>query len=193
MARATSSAAKCCSASRQGRSFLKGISNPFYLRPVSFWRWICVTRNRQLWQASVGVRSMLWAVQCFKRVRKYPYLVWRQTDSHVSLRDFYCCDGVRLCLCGTGPLTGPLSIPQMIHGWTWSNGGMILTEENQGTRRKTSPRATSSTKNPKWTYLGANPGLRGKETATKHGTAFQRTLWRGHFLCSYIGINTQLV
>jgi hypothetical protein len=25
----------------------------------------------------------------------------------------YCCDEVRLCLCGTGPLTGRLSIPQM--------------------------------------------------------------------------------
>jgi hypothetical protein len=28
---------------------------------------------------------------------------------------FYCFDGVRLCLCGTGPLMGPLPIPQMIH------------------------------------------------------------------------------
>jgi hypothetical protein len=27
---------------------------------------------------------------------------------------FYCCDEVTLCLCGIGPLTGPLSIPQMI-------------------------------------------------------------------------------
>jgi hypothetical protein len=26
-----------------------------------------------------------------------------------------CCDGVRLCLCGTVPLTSPFFIPQTIH------------------------------------------------------------------------------
>jgi hypothetical protein len=35
------------------------------------------------------------------------------------------------------PLTGPLSIPQMIHEWIRSSGGMILTGENRRTLRKT--------------------------------------------------------
>jgi hypothetical protein len=39
-------------------------------------------------------------------------------------------------------LTGTLSIPQMIHEWIWSSGGMILTGENRRTRRKTCPSAT---------------------------------------------------
>jgi hypothetical protein len=33
----------------------------------------------------------------------------------------YCCDGVRLCVCGTGPLTSTLSGPQVT---IWSSGGM---------------------------------------------------------------------
>jgi hypothetical protein len=40
------------------------------------------------------------------------------------------------------PLTGPFSIPQMIHEWIWSSGGMILTGENRRTRRKTCPSVT---------------------------------------------------
>jgi hypothetical protein len=39
---------------------------------------------------------------------------------------FYCCNEVRLCLCRTGPLMGPLSIPHMIHEWLWSHGRMML-------------------------------------------------------------------
>jgi hypothetical protein len=55
-----------------------------------------------------------------------------------------------------------------------SDGGMILTGENRGTRRKTCPSATLSTTNPTWIDLGANPGLRGERPATNdlsHGTA----------------------
>jgi hypothetical protein len=37
------------------------------------------------------------------------------------------------------PLTGPLSIPQMIHEWIWSSGGMILTGENRRTLRNPVP------------------------------------------------------
>jgi hypothetical protein len=72
------------------------------------------------------------------------------------------------------PLTVPLSIPQMIHEWMWSSDGKILTGENRRTRRKTCPSATSSTKNHKWTVLGAKPGLRGEKPATNslsYGTA----------------------
>jgi hypothetical protein len=64
---------------------------------------------------------------------------------------FYRFDEVRLCLCGTGPLLGPLSIPQMIREWIQSNGGVILTGENRRTRRKTCPSATLSTTDPTWT------------------------------------------
>jgi hypothetical protein len=55
-----------------------------------------------------------------------------------------------------------------------SDGGMILTGENRGTRRKTCPSATLSTTNPTWIDPGANPGLRGERPATNdlsHGTA----------------------
>jgi hypothetical protein len=59
------------------------------------------------------------------------------------------------CLRGTGPLTGPLSIPQMIYEWIWSSGGTILLGETQRTRRKICPSANLSTAT--WTNLGANP------------------------------------
>jgi hypothetical protein len=78
------------------------------------------------------------------------------------------------CLCGTGPLTDPLSIPQMIHEWIWSSGGMILTGENRRTRRKTCPSVTLSTTNLTWAALGANMGLRREKPATNrlsHGPA----------------------
>jgi hypothetical protein len=50
-----------------------------------------------------------------------------------------------------------------------SDGGMILTEDNRRTRRKTYPSATFSTTNPTCTDPGANPGLRGERPATNHG------------------------
>jgi hypothetical protein len=46
---------------------------------------------------------------------------------------------------------------------TESHGGMILTEENRRTRRKTRPSATLSFTNPTWNELGANSGLRGEK------------------------------
>jgi hypothetical protein len=41
----------------------------------------------------------------------------------------YCCDGARLCLCGTGPLAGPLSILQMI---IWKNIEQQWNDTNRG-------------------------------------------------------------
>jgi hypothetical protein len=43
----------------------------------------------------------------------------------------YCCcfDGIRLCLCVTGFLMGPVYIPQMVDEWPWSSGGMIPSRE----------------------------------------------------------------
>jgi hypothetical protein len=67
------------------------------------------------------------------------------------------------------PLTGPLSIPRMIHEWIWSSGGMILTGEKRRTRRKTCPSAILFTTNPTWTVLGATPVLRVEKPATWHG------------------------
>jgi hypothetical protein len=64
------------------------------------------------------------------------------------------------------PLTDPLSIPQMIHEWIWSSGGMILTGENRKNGRKTCPNATLSIINPTGTDLVASPGLRGEKPAT---------------------------
>jgi hypothetical protein len=54
------------------------------------------------------------------------------------------------------------------------DGGMILTEENRTTRKKTCLGATLSTTNPTWIDQGAKPGLRGQRPATKglsHGSA----------------------
>jgi hypothetical protein len=47
----------------------------------------------------------------------------------------------------------------------WSNGGIILTEENRRTRRETCPSATLSITNPTWTDLG-EPGLHSEKPAT---------------------------
>jgi hypothetical protein len=63
-------------------------------------------------------------------------------------------------------LTGPLSIPQMIHEWFWSSGGMILTRENRRTQRKSCPIATLSTINHTWTSLGAKSCFCGEKLAT---------------------------
>jgi hypothetical protein len=55
-----------------------------------------------------------------------------------------------------------------------NDGGIILTEENRRTRRKTCSSATLSTTNTTWIDTGANPGLRGERPATNHlshGTA----------------------
>jgi hypothetical protein len=102
-----------------------------------------------------------------------------RSTRYVAEGPFYCCDEVRLCLCGTGPLTGPLSIPQMIHGWIQNSGGMILTGKTEGLGEKICPTASLSTTNPTWTDLDANKGLRGEKPATNrlsYGTAQQRAL-----------------
>jgi hypothetical protein len=63
---------------------------------------------------------------------------------------------VKVCLCEAGILTGPLSNPFMTYEWLWSNGGMILTEDNRWSLRSTCPTAALSTINPTWTDLGAS-------------------------------------
>jgi hypothetical protein len=52
---------------------------------------------------------------------------------------FYYCSGVRLCLWGTRPVTGLLSIPQMKHEWMWNSGGMILTGRPKDSEMKPAP------------------------------------------------------
>jgi len=48
-----------------------------------------------------------------------------------------------------------------------SNGGIILTEQNRRTQRKTRPSDTLSTTNPTQTDLGANPGICGERPVTR--------------------------
>jgi hypothetical protein len=74
--------------------------------------------------------------------------------------------GWDVCLCGTSAANGSLSISQTIHGRMWSSGGMILTGENQMSRREMSPSASLWTVNSVWTALEANMGLRGKKLTT---------------------------
>jgi hypothetical protein len=94
------------------------------------------------------------------------------TMSHL-IEICYCCDSVRLHLCGTAAANGPIVHPQMIslHEWIWSSGGMILTGENRRSRRKTCPSATLSTTNPTWTVLGTNPGLNPATNSLWYGSA----------------------
>jgi hypothetical protein len=90
----------------------------------------------------------------------------------VLLSDFwgcywYCCAwGVRLCLCGTGPLTGPLSIPEMICIiWVnvdqrWDAIDMGAPEDSE---KNLKANATFSTTDTTCIDLTANPGLRGEK------------------------------
>jgi hypothetical protein len=77
------------------------------------------------------------------------FLRWVQTMSYVELQSLR-----------------HTAQPQMIHECIWSGGGKILTGKKRGTWRETCPSATLSTRNPTWTVLGANPGLREEELAT---------------------------
>jgi hypothetical protein len=59
------------------------------------------------------------------------------TSSEQTPQAFYKVDLILILLrwgetmfCGSGPLMGSLSIPQMIHEWIWGSSGMILTREN---------------------------------------------------------------
>jgi hypothetical protein len=60
-------------------------------------------------------------------MKKFLLLQSRMLHYHVHKLLYYCCDGVRLCICGNGPLMGPLCIRQMIHEWIWNILEMILT------------------------------------------------------------------
>jgi hypothetical protein len=56
----------------------------------------------------------------------------------------YCCYRVRPSSAELRPLTGPLSLPQMIRERTWSSDGMTLTGENWRTGKETCPSATTN-------------------------------------------------
>jgi hypothetical protein len=56
----------------------------------------------------------------------------------------------------------------MMYEYIWSNNGMTVTGEKHRTWRKTCPSATLSTKNPTWTALGMNPGLRSEKPTINH-------------------------
>jgi hypothetical protein len=95
-------------------------------------------------------------------------------DGASSHHCYCCCDGVRLRLRGTGPLTGVLPILQMICEWIGSICGIIFDMGAQKDWRRTCPSAIWSTKNPTWNDLRANPDLRLEKPATNrlsYGTA----------------------
>jgi hypothetical protein len=79
---------------------------------------------------------------------------------------------VRLCLrtvVSNGPTVHPRGYIRV-----WSPTGMILTEENQITWRRTYPSDTLSKTNPTWIGQGANLDLHGERPATNcpsHGMA----------------------
>lgn len=66
------------------------------------------------------------------------------------------------------PLTGPLSISQMIYDLLWSNSGIVLTGKNQRTPWKTCPSATLSCTNPSWIVPGTNLGLPPEKLVINH-------------------------
>jgi hypothetical protein len=107
--------------SEEGKFFLDNI-NKEYVEINSF--------LRLLWRNRFNVKLLPFA-------HYTPLTVPQLTSIHLSpsMDDCfcYCGDEVRLRLCATRPLTGPLHIPQMIHEWIWNSGGIILTGENRRT------------------------------------------------------------
>ena len=57
---------------------------------------------------------------------------------------------------------------EMVEWKVWSNGGMLLMQENEHTWRRVCPHATFSTTNPTWIGLGLNPGLHSERLVTNH-------------------------
>ena len=71
--------------------------------------------------------------------------------------------------------------------WVWSIRRIILTGKNQNTQRKTWPRATLSTTNPKRTCLQVNPGI-GDERSVTNSQSHLPTVgkWpKNAFYCIY--------
>jgi hypothetical protein len=101
---------------------------------------------------SKALKRLTWQVNCLGTGQQAQFFY----DDDEYARCSYCCDGVRLCLCVSAPLTGP-----------FSSSRMILTGENRRTRRKVSPSASLSTTNPTLTALRANLGFSGEKPATK--------------------------
>jgi hypothetical protein len=87
-----------------------------------------------------------------------------------SMNEHFFLDGVKLCLCGTGLLTGALAISKMIQEQLWIKARMTLRGKNR-TLWKTGCIATSTT-NLIWTDLGMNPVFWGKK-------------WRNHSISVY--------
>jgi hypothetical protein len=99
-------------------------------------------------------------------------------EHHIQIKNTYLCihltfivvhvNEVRQCLWTAATVHPPRDMSMKSHG------RMILTGENQRTRKGTCPSATFSTKNSTWTDPGMNWGLCSKRSATNcliHGTA----------------------
>jgi hypothetical protein len=139
-----------------------------------------LSRRQTLIKSSRAISRVNW--QDFINYIYGRKLLPNNSDSDVKkwLVDFLLLRWGETRLCGTAAANGPIAHPQMIYEWIWSIGRIILAGETRRIRRKTYPSATSSTINPTWTELGANPDLRGEEAATNrpcYGTALGRLLW----------------
>jgi hypothetical protein len=134
-------------------------------QPVRNWRDTTVYELLILWlNVSTHKCSKCRGLSVTQLVCSNTNQLW--SSSLCNFLHYFCCVGWNNVSVELLPLTGPLFIPQMIHEWIWSSGGMILTGENRRTRRKTCPSATLSTTNYTWTDLVGNPGLRREKPAT---------------------------
>lgn len=110
----------------------------------------CRDCHTVLCQPFLCLQSWLTTAALRRTASVYGY-IWNYCDAVslviVIIYYYYSWDGARLCLRGTGSLTGPLSMPQMIRGWIWCSGGMTLTGENLVNLRKTCRSDTLSTTN----------------------------------------------
>lgn len=79
---------------------------------------------------------------------------------------FYCCYGVRPCLCGTAATNGPIIYPAGDHELIRSRHGMLLTGETEGLGKKPVRVCYFVNHNPTSTTLGAKPGLRDENPVT---------------------------
>jgi hypothetical protein len=129
---------------------------PWLLPPNNIWRAAQIMRPFTMWFSS--------ARQMFS-----------STEELVLFSFRWAFVGRKRRLCGSGPLMGPLSIPQIIYEWICSSGDKIFTGENGRIRRKNCLNATLSTSNPTSTDTVANPSLQ-VETVTR---LYIPTQWAG--------------
>jgi hypothetical protein len=91
---------------------------------------LSVTQRKQRKRIELSRDKAAWKTVIDKEVKRRGARSKQHTNTIC-----YCCDGARQRLREPGPLTEPLSTPQMINEWIWSTDGMILTGKRRRTRR----------------------------------------------------------